>query len=91
MTAKALKSLQKKEAARTRAAADVMRKEPSTGEPIIPTGYAAKTLNRLDDVAARLKAGCSYEDVLEELDGLLETGMKERDRATEAAWEKSRR
>jgi hypothetical protein len=66
-------------------------KRVSYQEPVVPPDYAPRTLSQLDALAAKLKAGASYEDLQDDVDDLLGTGMEERDREAEAIWEKSRR
>jgi hypothetical protein len=49
-----------------------------------------KLQKRLDDIAEKLKNGKNYEDLIEELDCLLDTGMVERDQEAEEIFEKNK-
>lgn len=59
---------------------------PSTSELLSPKQFAEAAQNTLDEVTARLIAGDSYEDSIEQIDALLGTGLKARDRQIEADW-----
>lgn len=56
-----------------------------------PEAYGKRAVTGLDDLAAKLKAGTSYEDLQDEIDALLGTDMAPRDKAAEALWERNRR
>jgi len=59
---------------------------PSTSELLTPKQFAAAAQKTLDAVTAKLFAGDSYEDSIEDIDALLGTGLAVRDRQAESDW-----
>lgn len=51
---------------------------------------ATKINKKLDEIAEKLKNGRKYEDLSEEIDGLLNTGMVDRDSEVEEVYERNK-
>lgn len=64
------------------------KKKTKTRPPALQEAavWAAEAQQTMAAVAARLRAGASYEDELAALDAALGTGMAERDKDAEALW-----
>lgn len=64
------------------------KKKSKSRAPALPeaVAWADKAQQTLDAVAARLRAGASYEDEIGALDAALGTGMEDRDREAERDW-----